>query len=215
MSDRTQQSVTLTPDQLQSIIASAVATALGQSTPAPVATTTPAADAKPKATRKANRKARTAPKAVYEQVASNTASDTKPASKYGKAAGGVCASDTAKRRVAQLEAAVPNIGRLATISHTGKVSTGLTRDLVACDREGVGIWTYVQLPGGSRDAADQICRNVTGKALTDVTAALKACGYGWHKGKQVWRTRCNGTPALGGRGFTDRHAERVALGLDD
>lgn len=117
---------------------------------------------------------------------------------YGKAYVGPTASMTHTGRVSQLRTNIPNFERIAQIASQGKIGNRLETNLVECDRHGVGVWTYIQLPGGK--ASDPIILKATGMTGDEVRAALKRCGYAFYKPGSCWRTRCDGTPARGRRG---------------
>lgn len=103
------------------------------------------------------------------------------------------ARETQKRRLAQLESAIPGIGKAAVIFSVGKTPNGnLTRkfDLMANTP-----WTYVELPNGK----DQTVGNLT---ANEVRSKLASCGYGFTRQKSpdgtpfaFWATASDGAPA--------------------
>lgn len=223
MASKTPQTVTLTQEQLQSLITEAVSTAMAgavqqpEPEPAPKPKPKPAkAKAKAKAPAKAPAKARTTPsgrKALYQSAAAAEA----PVAKYGAApAKGTHAADIAKRREAALEAAIPGVLKAADIQHLGKSSDGqYLKSFAEMDRHGVGFWTWIRFPAKNKAEADKLVQSLCGLPMDEVGNRLKACGYAWSGNAKAWRCKTNGQPARGGRHFKSEHAERVAFADDE
>lgn len=149
----------------------------------------------------------TMPRAVVKR------SNNRPPVDYGLASVGPCASATHAMRHADLCVAMPGFNNLAQVASQGKIpGKGLSTDLDECDRHGVGVWTYIQLPGGKK--ADHIIKAATGIEAQAVRDTLKKMGYAFYKPGLCWRTRCNGTPA-NGRGGRAVQAYKNALKTDD
>ncbi|MCA8838022.1 MAG: hypothetical protein K8963_09255 [Proteobacteria bacterium] len=145
---------------------------------------------------------------VKPKPASSKASD------YGKAPVGYGATDTHQMRLSALRSDIPGFDKIAQMVSQGKIpGKGLCTDLAACDKFGVGVWTYIQLPGGRK--ADGLIKQMTGMDGQQVRDTLKAQGYAFYKPGQCWRTRDNGTPAVGRFKATPEHAYKHALGDDD
>jgi hypothetical protein len=212
MSKTTQQTVTLTPDQLNAIIAEAVRQAVGTTAEAK-------AEAKPEpAKAKAKRRTTsTGRKALYQHAATAEAETPKAGgAAYGVAPSkGTHAADIAKRREDALEAAIPGISKLAEISHLGKQSGQYLKRFADMDRAGVGFWTWIRFPAKNKAEADQACQSILGLSMDEVGTRLRACGYAWSGNAKAWRCKCNGQPARGGRYFKSEHAERVAFADED
>lgn len=211
MSESTNQTVTLTADQLQAIIGNAVAEALGAKAAVEAPKPEPKPEPKP-------RKTKTGRKALFQHAATAAAAAPEPAkSSYGKAVSkGINAQAVAKAREQQLEDACPGITSLVEIAHVGKDNKGQhTKSFADMDRAGNLFWTWVTLPGKSKAEVEKACSALLGVEYPKVADALKACGYGYNAKARCWRTRCDGTPALGGRKFQSQHIERYAFASDD
>ncbi len=142
-----------------------------------------------------------------------TRQSNRPPVEYGLASVGTSATATHALRHADLCVAMPGFNTLAQVASQGKIpGKGLSTDLDECDRAGVGVWTYIQLPGGRK--ADGIIKQATGIEAQDVRDTLKKMGYAFYKPGLCWRTRCNGTPA-NGRGGRAIQAYKNALSVDD
>ncbi|MFP3344497.1 hypothetical protein R0J87_18630, partial [Halomonas sp. SIMBA_159] len=70
-------------------------------------------------------------------------------------------------------------------------------------------------PARNKAEADKACKSILGLSMDEVGNRLRACGYAWSGNAKAWRTKCNGQPARGGRGFKSEHAERVAFADED
>ena len=146
---------------------------------------------------------------------------------YGKAPCGVdaMATDGARKKAIETELGPNAIARwregqktgLLTVSSQGKVKNALDKDLRRCTAAGVGVWTFVYLPGsepekGVKPTADaalnKACEEQVGVPAEEVFKRMRSLGYAYHSNGHCFMCRCDGTPARGRRNY--RNAAQYA-----